>query len=474
MKIFDAVCRILASKTITVLLMSVSAVVMAMITILEAIDGSGVTPFPYYYSFWFILLLTLVWVNLLLNLFKTGMWRRKRLPLTVAHLGFLLILTGGYQTYALGIRGNLNIMEGDTGSVFRVESPTLRVFHFDGKSYQAVEDYLLDEEGMIRGGGIARVMNPFAARDRVTLENGEVVAVSDWMASSRMDSSLKEVADGEGLPALALEIGPAPSEKLSLQDGESAHLGRSRFSQIFYYHLPEKEEPAQELLDLIGEWIVIAEPGGAEIRLPLRIPDDVGKTLEQGGYSVEVLEYHPDFKMGKEPAMDEPPRNPALRLRVSGPSGEKTLYTFALHDFGGSRLPDGTDVKYRRGVEGGSNLLLLSRGAGSVEVRTSAQGEPYPLPPGEPLVLGSGENRLTLKLNAFIPSTQRASRVVPDPTGQGPPAHLVQVGDGGEPVWLWNDHGEALSADGSFVVIVDDHWNLGFAVTLKDAVAEYW
>lgn len=460
----------------TVLLMSVMAIIMAVITIIEALDGSGLIPFPHYYSLWFILLLVMVWLNLLLNLFKAKMWRRKRLPLTAAHLGFLLILTGGYQTYALGVRGNLNILEGDTGSVFQVECDTLRIFQYDGERYEAVEDYRLDEEGLIRGGGLARAMNPFAARDRITLENGMIVTVLDRLASSKVETSLKEVADGAGLPALSLSIaiGSAPAGSFSLQDGESTRLSRAGFSQILYHHVSGEEDPAQELLDLIGEWITIAQPDGVEIQMPLRVPDDVGKTFEEQGYSVEVLEYHPDFKMGKEPSMEEPPRNPALRLRVKGPGGEKTLYSFALHDFEGSRLPDGTSIRYHRGSEGGSSLLLLSRGVERVEVYTSAQGEPCLLTSGKPFTVGEGENRFTLNLNAFFRATQRESSVISDPTGEGPPAFLVRVGDGEDPIWLMNDRGEALSADGSTVVIVDDHWNLGFALTLEDAVAEHW
>ncbi|MFH2003087.1 MAG: cytochrome c biogenesis protein ResB [Planctomycetota bacterium] len=474
MKIFDVVLRFLSSKAMTVLLMSVMAIVMAMITVFEAFDGSGVTPFPLYYSFWFILLLALVWLNLLLNLFKASMWRQRRLPLTAAHFGFLLIMTGGYLTYALGVRGNLNIMEGDTGSVFQVEGQTLRIFHYDGNKYEAMEDYSVDDQGMIRGGGWARVMNPFAAGDRVTLENGEIVMVLDRLGSSQVESSLKEVAAGEGLPALSLDIGPAPADSFSLQEGESMRLNRAGFSRLVYYTVPEGEEPAQVLLDLIGEWITITQPDGKEIRVWLRIPDDVGKTLEESGYSVEVLEYHPDFKMGKVPSMDEPPLNPALRLHVNGPGGEKTLYTFAMHEFGGSRLPDGTTVKYHRGSEGGASLLLLSRGLEHVEVYASARSEPALLSPGESLTLGKGKDALTLKLNAVIPATQRESRVMPDPTGKGPPAFLVRINDEGDPVWLMNNRGEACSADGSTVVIVDDHRSLGFAVTLDDAVAEYW
>jgi hypothetical protein len=458
----------------TLILMSVMAVVMAVITVFEALEGGGAVPFPYYYAPWFILLLVLVWLNLLLNLLKAGMWKRRRLPLTAAHLGFLLILTGGYQTYALGVRGNLNIMEGDTGSVFKVDGRTLRSFHYDGTNYQADEDFHLEDEGAIRGGGILRVMNPLAPADRVTLDNGETVRVLDHLSSSKVETSLKEVADGTGTPAISLEIGSPPAVRLSLLDGESVRVDRSGFSGLYYYHLPAGAEPGPELLGLVGEWIDIVEPDGDEIHLPLRIPDDLGRTLEQGDYSVEILEYYPDFKTGKKPDLSEPPRNPALHLHVKGPPGEKTLYTFALHEFGGSRFPDGTVVRYRRGAAGGSNLVLLSRGDEGVEVMTSARNEPERMIPGKPLDVGHGEDRLTLTLGACFPSARRDSRVKTDPTRRGPAAYLVQVGDRGEPAWLWNDHGEALSADGATVVIVDDHWNLGFALTLVDAVAEHW
>ena len=51
-------------KKTAVILMVVAAIAMAVITVFEALEGSGQSPFRYYTSPWFIALLALVWINL--------------------------------------------------------------------------------------------------------------------------------------------------------------------------------------------------------------------------------------------------------------------------------------------------------------------------------------------------------------------------------------------------------------------------
>jgi cytochrome c biogenesis protein ResB len=89
----------------------------------------------------------------------------------------------------------------------------------------------------------------------------------------------------------------------------------------------------------------------------------------------------------------------------------------------------------------------------------------------EPLVLDSG---VTLKPVSLWSGSTNVHRVVWDPRSMGPPAYKVRIGEGGEPVWISRELGVAAAMDGRTLARISNAFSLGFAVTLDDAVAEYW
>jgi hypothetical protein len=465
LKAIDAILDFLAGKAMTVILMFVAAAAMAMITLFEALEGSSGVVFRYYYSSWFLALLTLVWLNLFANMTKAKWWRWRRMHLSLTHLGFLLILTGGAMTWAFGLRGDLSLMEGETRDVFRTQDSVLNVTTEDGSA----ESFVIKDHESLKGGSLLSRINPFAARDRVEVHGG-TVSLLEAMESSRMRTEIVEAEEGPCAVVLELEAGG--KQRVVLQNGEEVELNHPAVSRIAYRFIPEGEEIPASLFDAFDEWIEVQPPEGDSLKIPVKTPDDVGKTFEEGKYTVKIVEYYPDFKMGQEPDYAAPPRNPAVRLDVKGPDASGLVYSFAMIEFHGNALSDGTQLLYHRPASG-KTALLISRSPERLESYESTDEEPRVASQSDPLVFGNAPMQLKIRLDAFWPASTTEQRVTFDRTGRGPAAYKISVG-GGEPAWLSNGRGEALSPDGRLRATVDNSYPLGFALTLDDAVAEFW
>jgi len=477
----DKIQRFFSSKLMTVVLMILAGLIMAYITVCEAVESTDKTPYRLYLSWWFILLLAFVWLNLGMNLLRRGWWNRKRLPLTMSHLGFLLILTGGFATYALGVRGNLVISEGNTRNAFEVDGQVLNVA--DSGS-GIVSPFLIEEDLRLRNSSLWRylniTLNPFADRNRAKLENGLEVSVLERMPSSRSDHVVVSVTDGEGPPALVLSAQGGPPRRIVIQEGAATQIvvGEEACTLAFMPR-PQGQGPLAQLLQaeatgFFRETLALSTPGTPPVQTALDLPGDIGKELILGDYSVRILEYHPAFTVGGEPDLEAPPTNPTLKVQAVGPGGDVEMHLFALHDFHGrNNLSDGTVLSFRRPTTPRAVLFLLQEN-GAVETLISLDEAAQPFDGESPLQLDPATSGPVLNLVEVWPASGSEVRLRTDHTGQGPPAFHVQVGAEGEPAWISEQHGTARSRDGSTSAKVSRNHVLGFSLTLDDAVAEYW
>ncbi len=478
MQLLSRVLGALASRWITTALMGILAAAMAVITVIEAAGGGKEVPFHLYLSWWFTGLLLAAWVNLACALARRSWVRRRALPALLAHAGLLLVLMGGVATWKLGMRGTLPIGEGETRTAFLADVPVLRVTAADhGGGAPAADEFFAlttrgtftiaaSADGSLLRGGCARALNPLGAREARTA-NGLPVVIHDRLASSRASLEI-EVAPEGGPPAIAIECAGTARRVLAVQEGRVIETGGEGVSFLAYEHAAPGETPSAIVDRVLGEAIEIAPPAGEPVRIPIALPADAARELAHGPYRVKILEYHPDFKVGKTPAPDEPPLNPAVKLHVTGPAGGKDLYAFAYHEFHGNRLDDGAEVRYRRPRPG--TVLLLSQPDGRVDAYLDRTAQPRALAPEAPRALGA----CTLTLLEFFPSSREVERVAADPTNTGPPAFLVSIGASGTPAWLSQGRGAARSPDGKAAAVLTGEFPLGFALTLDDAVARYW
>ena len=477
MQLLSRIASALASRWITAALMGILAAAMAVITVIEAAGGGKEVPFHLYLSWWFTGLLLAAWINLACTLARRSWWSRRALPGLLAHAGLLLILLGGFATWRLGMRGTLPIAEGETHATFLADAPVLRVTSAEqGAAPASDEFFMLTKDGAFTSaagagggllpGGFVRALNPFGAR-RARTSNGLPVVIHDRLASSRASRELDAAPEG-GPPGIAVRCAGTEESVLALQQGRAMETGEDGVSVLVYEHAAPGESPGAIVGRAMAESIEIAPPAGEAVVVPVALPADAAGEVAHGPYRVKILEYHPNFKLGKTPAPDEPPLNPAVKLRVTGPAGEKDLYAFAYHEFHGNRLDDGAEVRYRRPRPG--TVLLLSHPDGRVEAYLDRVSPPRTLAPGSPVALGA----CTLTLLEFLPSSREVERVAPDPTNAGPPAFLVSIGASGTPAWVSDGHGAARAPDGTAVAVLTREFPLGFALTLDDAVALYW
>jgi|GEM_PF-268692 len=486
MKIVVTVLETLAARRLTIFLMGLAAVVMARFTILEALEKTGETPFRLYLAPGFVTLLWIIWLNLICNAVHRTWWQLKKIPGIMVHLGFLLILTGGFLTFTLGIRGHLTISEDERRSTFERKSPVLHVtgaaVRRDASAptqanLKTALSFPMNEDGSFESTTLLEALNPLRARSRVTLPTGARAIVLERLDASRSFVEIEADPAGAGPPAITLLLYQNGSEqKIILQAGERVDLKAPEISALTFVAPPESGDTAHLLVrEAFAQKIEIQPPEGEALSIPIDLPGDVGREITVGPYEVEILAYHPAFKMGEEPSRDDEPLNPALHLNVSGPCGEQRLFTFAYVEFHGNRFPDGTTVRFRR-PRGEHPLLLLAAGADGVDVYQNADSPPRHLAThGELEISSSAEApRCALALESYLPASHFRERVTADPRGAGPPAYLVQVGEGAQPVWLSAGRGVAQSAQGDLQAFIDFRYDLGFDVILDDAVAEFW
>ncbi len=461
------VIKLLASRWLTVYLMLAGALVMAAITVAEAVEDTGRTPYRLYLSWWFTGMLWAVWINLACNAIERNWWTTRRLPGSLMHVGFLLILTGGFFTWQIGIRGDLPISEESSLSAFRVESPVL---HLDFETVRGIEtrDFVLTGDGVFQSRGFLDSLNPFGSGSLSIAEIGKVVTIVDRMPSSTIEESITEAPAGTGRAAISLEVASDRQRLITLREGDSITLGETDLSTIIF----AAEKSGDNLVRAtFGQWIEVRPPEGPAIFVPIELPGDIGAKKTEGDYTITVVEYHPNFKMGREPRPDDAPLNPAVKLDVSGPCGEKTLFSFSLVEFHGNRFDDGTAVHFHQ-PSGKATLLLLSDGTGDLQAWQDADREPLVLNARTPLDIG--EDGLRVSVSSFFAGSQFEKKIVLDESGEGPPAFRVRIGKEGVPAWINADTGKALSVDGRVRASIGATLPLGFELTLDDAVAEYW
>ena len=471
MNIFLAIPRFLASRIFTIVLLACAVVFMAFITVVEAIANTGEVPYPLYLSWWFVTLLWLVFINLLCNVAHRRWWHVRKLPAILAHVGFLLILLGGLFTWKLGIRGNLPIAENDAESTFVAQSPVVRISRNDTGSPELL---FLSSDGIFRSRNFVQAVMPFGESRSATLTDGERLEILDVMPHSQTIRVLNEDPQGASPPGIIVSVteGHAKPVQVWLHSGESTPLSGTSFSQVYYAHRGPDETAHGVVSEVFQEWITISPPGKDPITMHVALPADVGKEFSQGGFSVKILEYHPNFKVGRKPSPQDLPHNPAVKLHVKGPAAEKDVFAFSRFAFHGNTLADGTTVNYRR--PGGATLLVVSRAEGACEVYTGSGTAPLGLSRQAPLVLGTGHGTFSMTLTAFARSGRFSTKIIPSQDEKAPPAFLVAVGDGGVPAWVSHEGGTARSQDAELSVTISTRYPLGFSLTLDNAVAEHW
>jgi len=100
-------------------LMAIFAFSIGYATFIENDYGTITAKAEVYNAKWFELLLLLLSINLLLNIFKYKMYTRKKAPIFIFHVAFLVIVVGAAITRYFGFEGTMHIREAQESSVMQ-------------------------------------------------------------------------------------------------------------------------------------------------------------------------------------------------------------------------------------------------------------------------------------------------------------------------------------------------------------------
>ncbi|WGH27494.1 MAG: c-type cytochrome biogenesis protein CcsB [Candidatus Bostrichicola ureolyticus] len=109
---FNIFNKILGSTKTTALLFIITAISLATATFIEEIYSIETAMALIYKSVWFEIILLLLCLNLIKIIFR--LFKRKKIPILIFHLAFIIILIGGAISRYSGFEGLINIGEGDT------------------------------------------------------------------------------------------------------------------------------------------------------------------------------------------------------------------------------------------------------------------------------------------------------------------------------------------------------------------------
>ena len=116
-----------------VLLFIIYAVAMAIATFIENDFGTPTARTLVYNAWWFELIMVLLAVNLVGNIIRFKLYKKKKWPVFLFHIAFLLILIGAAVTRYISFEGMMPIKEGETSGSFMSEKTYLTVHVDDGK-----------------------------------------------------------------------------------------------------------------------------------------------------------------------------------------------------------------------------------------------------------------------------------------------------------------------------------------------------
>lgn len=117
-----------------------AAVIILLLIIAASAIGTFLPSYDTYHSWWFILLLSLFWANLLLcTLKRLKLWRTK-FSSGLTHIGLLVVLSGALVTCVFGEQGFLIVYKGHTQDTFITKGRRLKELGF--KIY--LDDFLIE------------------------------------------------------------------------------------------------------------------------------------------------------------------------------------------------------------------------------------------------------------------------------------------------------------------------------------------
>lgn len=376
--------RWIGSIKIAVPLLVTIAAVLAWGTIYEARFGTAAVQRFIYASWWFQAVLAFLGVNLAVAAIDRYPWKPKHAPFLLAHLGIILILTGGIIGGRFGTEGQMIIPEGQATRTLEMPGSNLIIHDPESGSHQIIPTRF-ESQAWVHELNLTFPVR--FARRSIDL------TVDRYYPDPVMTEDIANTAEADN-PAvhLRLEHGEELEEVwLLARDPDRFGVGWGEAHVLFL----EPQSDAQ-LAQLTGKAAkTTAARGVISLKLPkikqavtIPVPEHFTQPVDIPGtdYRVTFKDYFADFVMTAEglSSRSDSPDNPAVSFVLSGPEGEDAYLLFAMHpDFQsmhGFKHAIAAEASYTHESAGGSlpsqSIAIIKKSSGELmAVLTQPSGE---------------------------------------------------------------------------------------------------
>ncbi len=448
--------NVLVSLRLTVLLLLILSAVLGLLTALEATDRSAGQGGAYhlYGSWWMATLLGLLFANIVGFLFTKRM--RRKPAVFLMHVGLSVLLIGAFLSWKLASRGMIYLAEGQNGNELTVSGKLwVEIAKPDG----AVERVELTELKKHE-----KVTSAFLA------EGIGEITLSRFYEHSKVTDKARPSSGGPGVPAVTFAI-PTPhgEHEFLLAEGLTEHAEISGVRVAL--EAPSTDRDDQPFL------LLKTEEG--QDRVGLDLTADVGRVLHILDHKIVILEYDPEFRVGRPADLSRSPTNPALLVELDTESvAPETMRVF-------SRFPGFLPIKSPGVIE----LLFVMPLPSQKELRlypVSDQGWRFTFKSleedfkgtvalGDTFFLPTGAGGLApIVVRSLLDSAEVFPEVIE--ASDGPAAVRLELHGMSEWIWLVVDGPEVVlpTADQQtqFTLKLTNALPLPFRITLQDAQRE--
>lgn len=189
-----------STRTMGVMLL-LYAFSMAMATFVENDYGTAVAKALIYNCWWFELIMVILVLNFIGNIRRYQLYQRKKWPLLVFHLAFVVIFIGGYITRYISFEGSMHIREGEASNEVISDATFFKVQIGKGDQALAYDDV----PAILISNRIPAYLKPFKKSFKSEYDyNGTRVKMRVIDFYARAQDSL--VRDDSGIPTLHLVV----------------------------------------------------------------------------------------------------------------------------------------------------------------------------------------------------------------------------------------------------------------------------
>lgn len=347
--------RTAGSLTLALILLPTLALALFLGIVVESRHDQQTAHQLVYGSWWFVLLLGLLFVNILFAAVKKWPWKRHQIGFLVTHLGLLTLIGGGAMT----------VLGGVSGRMILVDSATVWAERFGPQSSDRFVDALLHrlqvqrvepmerwewelDPGALPWGEVPfgsesdaltaalhRLAQPLGGQQTFDLGDGLRLEVVGYLPrAERVPVQAAPPSQSPAAPAvrfqiIASESGPLPPRWVAYHDG----LRRMTIGPIVVEFLA-RECHERQLAEFrnpptgkTSRGVLVVGIGDEVVRI------DEGRStgfvaVGSSGWRIRVLDYLPDYRQ----ATSQRPTDPAVSFELAGPDGKRFGFvTLARH-----------------------------------------------------------------------------------------------------------------------------------------------